>query len=527
MLHATLSLLLAATPGPDDVHDEALRALHLANVDVQRLELPDTVEAGVFVEVDLEGLRFTLDLRPHSLRAPGYQLLADVGGVLTAIDPEPERTLRGPVVEDPGSVVAAGLLDDGLYAKILLSSGELYWIQPLARFVPSASVGQHAIYHQADILPSTHRCGFERFADEPGFEPPPVTGPADAGFLYTCELAIDADYPYFQDYGSVSAVEARTSTVINAMNTQYEDEVRITHVITTTIVRTTPGTYTTNVPGSLLSQVRSEWVANQSHIARDTVQMFTGRNLQGGVIGIAHGNGICSIGTGYDLVQSDFSGNFACTTDLSAHELGHTWGAGHCTCNGYTMNPTITCANRFHDELSELEIEDFRDTRTCIDPGFSGDVLFVENFESSNFTKHNWTISDPTRCKVKKNAAFEGQYGAKLKKGGQGTAACTVGTLETWIEAPPIDTTGYATVRVLMYAHVRNNDLGCENLDLQWWDGASWQSVDIVEAHAWDAYEIPLPAGAAGNPALRLRLITNCKGQAERGEVDNFCVVGE
>ena len=129
--------------------------------------------------------------------------------------------------------------------------------------------------------------------------------------------------------------------------------------------------------------------------------------------------------------------------------------------------------------------------------------------------------------KVKKNSAFEGVYGAKLKKGGQGTPACTVGTLETWMEAPPIDTTGYANVQVIMYAHVRNNTLGCENLDLQWWDGGGWQSVAIVEKHAWDFYAIDLPAGAANNPALRLRLITNCKGQAERGEIDNFCVIGQ
>ena len=107
-----------------------------------------------------------------------------------------------------------------------------------------------------------------------------------------------------------------------------------------------------------------------------------------------------------------------------------------------------------------------------------------------------------------------------------GTGACTVGTSESWIEAPPVDTTGYASVRVLMAAHVRNNTLGCENMDLQWWDGSAWQSAGIVEKHAWDGYEIWLPASAGNNPALRVRLITNCKGQRERGEVDNFCIVG-
>jgi hypothetical protein len=155
-------------------------------------------------------------------------------------------------------------------------------------------------------------------------------------------------------------------------------------------------------------------------------------------------------------------------------------------------------------------------------------TLFSEDFESGGYTAGGWTISSAGRCKVNAKSAFTGAFGARLKKGGQGTGPCTVGVAakQTWIVAPPVDTTGWSGVRVDMNAHFRKNTLSCEYLDLQWWDGAAWQSAGIVEKHAWAPYSFNLPAGALGNPALSLRLITNSKGKGEKAEVDDFAVIG-
>ena len=68
----------------------------------------------------------------------------------------------------------------------------------------------------------------------------------------------------------------------------------------------------------------------------------------------------------YCLSQSDFSRNFSCVTDLTAHELGHLWGAFHCDCPANTMNPGITCSNTF-SAGSIRSIVDYRDTRECVD----------------------------------------------------------------------------------------------------------------------------------------------------------------
>ena len=104
--------------------------------------------------------------------------------------------------------------------------------------------------------------------------------------------------------------------------------------------------------------------------------------------------------------------------------------------------------------------------------------------------------------------------------------ACTVGTDETWIEAPSFSTSGFSTVEISLACHFRKNELACEYLDFQWWNGASWVSYATVEKHAWDTYTFSLPAGATNNPDVRLRFQTNAKGQQERAELDNIVVTG-
>lgn len=153
-------------------------------------------------------------------------------------------------------------------------------------------------------------------------------------------------------------------------------------------------------------------------------------------------------------------------------------------------------------------------------------VLLAEDFESGSFAAGGWTVSNGSRCKVKTKAAYGGKYGGRLKKGGVGTGACTVGTQSTWIESPSFSTVGYSSVQIDLAAHFRNNTLSCEYLDFQWWNGSTWQSYATVEKHPWAKYTFTLPSGAANNPNLRLRFVTNAKGVKERAEIDDILVIG-
>jgi hypothetical protein len=58
--------------------------------------------------------------------------------------------------------------------------------------------------------------------------------------------------------------------------------------------------------------------------------LFTGKNLDGSVIGIAYLGVVCDVNDAYGLSQSRYTTNFSLRVSLTAHELGHNWNAQHC-----------------------------------------------------------------------------------------------------------------------------------------------------------------------------------------------------
>ena len=166
---------------------------------------------------------------------------------------------------------------------------------------------------------------------------------------------------------SVEGVEDRINAIVNAVNVQYERDVGIRHELTAIVVRTAePDPYPDN---SVLNHFQQEWTTNQAGIPRDVAHMFTGKV---GGVGVAWTIGaICEFFEHYAVSYSDCCGGFACATDITAHELGHLWGAHHCSCDDppSTMNPYLTCANWFHPSYTVPEIVAYRDTLACLECG--------------------------------------------------------------------------------------------------------------------------------------------------------------
>ncbi len=363
----------------------AARAEHRL-ADAELLELPGlpAAAAELTVELTLDGEPATIELRPHSIRSADHHrvLIDDGGSDLVEIDPAPLPTVRGEVVGRPELLVAGGLVRDGLVLSVIRADGRRTFIEPAAL---DAAPGRalHVVYEDLAVIPMPgHACGNEGFGPPPNPEDPPADpgAPVEGGELDVAELACDADFEYFQDYGSVEEVQARIETVMNTVNLQYESEVGITHELTGIVVRTTSfDPYSSFDSFGLLCEFIEEWTENQGAIPRDVAQLFTGRNVDGGTIGraadigetgICVNDGGCSGGQfgtfgSYCFSQSDFNGNFASATDLSAHELGHLWGAFHCSCPSFTMNPFITSANEFSGG-SISSIIAYRNTRSCL-----------------------------------------------------------------------------------------------------------------------------------------------------------------
>ena len=372
---------IATAPGPDTRRAESVnRRLGLAASTLQRLEIQQFAGGPVAVQVTIAGELRTLQLVRHSVRSESYEVRAQqADGRWVTVDPHPVRTLRGSVAGVAGSTVAGSLLDDGLYAVIRMSDDTRYWVEPVAtdpRGPASTPENLHVVYAQADVLPTGRSCAAvaeQRAGDLlptiRSQRPVAVAGSGPVGRGCVTKLACDADVEFYQAHNSsVPDVESRINLVVNIVNIQFETEVAITHAISTILVRTAePDPYASTAPNTLLEEFRDQWNNNHSEIERDIAQLFTGKDLDGTVVGIAFVRTVCGP-LGYSVVQSGYSG-FSCSTDLTAHELGHSWGALHCDCSlpPYTMNPIIMCSNRFNPVSTQPVIEQFRDQQPCVD----------------------------------------------------------------------------------------------------------------------------------------------------------------
>jgi hypothetical protein len=379
---------------PGDLPARVNQAFHLTDSTIVTLDVP--AQAMNFeIQLPLEGDVRLVRFKPHSVRSDSYEVkvqLAD--GSLINVPPSPIRTVRGTVEGIDGSDAAGAITDDGLEARILLPDGRSYWIQAVRPVIADAPVGTHVVYAGEQSIPSGGQCGTQDAADDGDDDPIVPHGAGCGAPICVAELACDADFEYYQDYGSnVTNVENRINLVINTMNTQYQNQVGLSHLITTIIVRTSePDPYSLFDAGDLLNQFRNEWLANQTGVPRDVAMLFTGKELNGTTVGIAFAIGAICNTSAYCLVQSDCCApNLPCATDLSAHELGHLWDATHCSCSTTTMNAGLTCANTFigAGSGSVAQITAYRDTLGCLSP-LGSPPPFTDDFEVVSINTTKW-----------------------------------------------------------------------------------------------------------------------------------------
>ena len=361
-------------------HAEVGQLLGVNKCQIFRNRLNGAPGQRLSLRIPIDGEQYRIDLEPHSVRAAGYRVLVqNADGSLTARRAGPVRTLRGTIWGRPGCRVAGAMLSDGLHLAIRLENGRRCWMEPVPRSI--AAEHTYAVFADRNVLPTGGVCRTPG-ADE-GDRDGAVAGRGRLSRhdpMLIARIACDTDTEFVAAQGSASATESRINAVINAVNLQYESQVGIRHEITTIVIRTASDPYTARDAKGRLCEFIREWTSTHAGIDRDVTHLFTGADLRGGTIGIAAdigGTGICvseggcsggRFGTfgSYCLAQSDFNDSFTCVTDLTAHELGHLWGAFHCSCPRSTMNAGVTCTNTFGGG-SIGSILRYRDTRDCLE----------------------------------------------------------------------------------------------------------------------------------------------------------------
>ena len=357
---AALSTLLLAgmTTGATAQVDPA-EAFDVLVADVQQLDnLPATPFQPFEVNVNIDGEQHTLLLGSWSTRADNFKVFT-IGddGVPTPFEAGPPLTVRGGSLQDPTIVVSGSLLPEGLKVIVTrINADERSWgIEPLSSVDPQADRSMHVVYRGDESL-AAGLCGNDnndganlgaheghnhdaQFGDGLGNQ-----GVQDSRNLLRTQIAHDVDFQYYQLLGSnENNVINDVENIMAATSAIYERDAEIIFETTEILIRTSSGSnpYTSNAPQTLLNQFRTQWLNNHNTIPRDIAHLWTGRNVDGSVIGIAYTiGGICT-SSSYCLSQSRFTGNFNSRVALTTHEIGHVYGAFHCNQNPYVNNPCL------------------------------------------------------------------------------------------------------------------------------------------------------------------------------------------
>ena len=377
---AFIAATVAVTPTPAMANQPEIQPLRSQPASLDPREIEEAARSGKPVSVDLLGEKIVLLLEPSSLRSARFFATRGCGPDAKAVPLDSPRTFKGTVQGDPTSVVRLSTCNDQVRGYIKDAEGWIF-IDPSA-VTPSAQMA----YTEEDLDPSVLvNCASAVIPDaitaESTTDDSDTIPPTREAIVSVMELAVEADYEYYQQFGPLTL--AQIETVMNEVDGIYQAELGIAiELVNVTIWDEVDDPFTTDDASALLGELRSHWLNDNAAIDRDLVHLFTGRDLDGSTVGIAYLGVVCSNGFGYGLSQRL---NPAYDPLVVAHEIGHNLGADHDptgTPDRYIMYPSISSQNL--DEFSaesEDEVDSYLAGVGCMhqadteDPGGIGNPV--------------------------------------------------------------------------------------------------------------------------------------------------------
>lgn len=297
---------------------------------LQRIDVPNARTPGpVSIDLQLGDRDVVLKLERYSVRSSDFTLWVTAPNGTAVEMPAPvPQTWRGEVLGMPDAHVSASITNEGLSALVVdVALDEEWQIQPAL----GQPAGVYSVAQSADLPPVQGVCGVHA-----GSLGPIAPASGDGTGNQLCEIAVDADYEFYQRNGnSVAATLNDMERVLNSVGVIYERDCDVAFQVTAAVVRTNVADpYTSSDAQTLLNQFAFQWNSNFNGVRRDVAHLFTGRVMQTNTIGIAYTGAICSSMVGYGLSESRFSNFLINRTGLTAHEIGHNFNALHCNGNG-------------------------------------------------------------------------------------------------------------------------------------------------------------------------------------------------
>jgi len=325
--------------------DEAFSNYSLFSIDTRKLA--DLKSSNDLLAINLSPdthQNWGIVLEANDLRGPSYQSVANTQIGLQIQDIE-VNTYKGYVNGDIDSPVRLTIKDQHISGYIK-ANDEMYFIEPVTQFAKNSPSKDFILYRSADIIdPINMTCEATHLED--GIEMVENNGVLKSGNAgcISLELATEADYEYYAIHGE--GTNELILSILNEVEGVYSSTFGLNIEVvyqSVHMVQNDPFPDAMSTSGYILSQFRNHWEANMDHIQRDLAHMWTGKQMDGVSIGIAYTGTACSSPTfAYGVSQNIGSfayGRFV----LTAHEIGHNFGAQHADSENCSSTGSIMCS---------------------------------------------------------------------------------------------------------------------------------------------------------------------------------------
>jgi len=310
-----------------------------------------SVKKGEGLTLETSHGTFELDLEPHDILAPNYRATAVFdGGEVRDLPRPPVNTYKGRVRGMKGAQ-ARLTIDDGTVEGVIITPDQLYFIEPANRFSPAASAKDLVFYAaSAAVQKNFGECGVtlaeqvsaraDAFKFGEGHLAFAKGGTTEDLFVptYEIELATDADFEYFQVFGTADATRQNIISIMNQIDGIYGPQLGLKFkIVFQNVWAAEPDPYTTTSPGGLLNEFATHWNANFDGVQREITHLWTGKDLGSGTptpdddstIGIATRPGLNCADNSLAYGLSQHLSSASQRQLLTAHEIGHNLNAVH------------------------------------------------------------------------------------------------------------------------------------------------------------------------------------------------------
>ncbi|HEX9636322.1 MAG TPA: M12 family metallo-peptidase [Acidobacteriota bacterium] len=322
----------------------------------------------------LGALEWTLDLERNDLIDGDYRGAATGPEGVRDLGYPDVVLLRGRVRGQADSSVRLSIVD-GSAAGLVRLNGAWYSARPAA-----ADRAELRLEPLAAVPDALGICATEGLA-APGIEPLP--GATEAGLVARTfpelEIATEADFEFVQRYGGAASANARILALLNLVEALYEDDLGLTLRVTAQHAWETPSNPLSSTSAEALLYQLQGYGNSSLGVARDTVHLFSGKDLAGSVIGIAYVAATCQLNYAYGLSQ-DLS-NLPFDAIVTAHEIGHNLSALHdpllvCPAPVYVMNAGLQGCIEHFSSSSQAQIGAWIDANgACLAPAVASSSI--------------------------------------------------------------------------------------------------------------------------------------------------------